>query len=538
MALSVGFVVLLAFGFEQAAASVLVLLPIADAAMRARGAVHYVARHIGLAATGHLLVVLWGSAAATLVVASDSAVGSVRLAAAITAGAAVVAGVEWVVWAKYPRELGIHGAGTDRLPGTQALAGTMLFGATLVLQVLVGLVLMSGEGSPGPWLGATLGVYGIRAGLAVAGAVRRVVVGDSALRPIVGEAIRRFDPEMLIHFSGSIATLYQLEQWMPPIVSSGRRAVLVTREAPTFDAVADRWPVPTVLITDFPDLDLVVTPNVRVALYVNTGTKNNQLVRFDELTHVQLHHGDSDKAVSSSKVMRLYDHHVVAGQAAVDRLIAAGVLIGAGGASIVGRPQNSRLTLRRSGAPLTVLYAPTWEGYHLDTQLCSLAVMGPTLVKALPSDLSVLFRPHPLTGSVDRRLRRTLSEVRGLVEARGGRFVDPEKEQFVETVDHADMLIADISSVLVDFLSVDRPALVTDVQGLGAIEMRRRYPSVAWAGVLAPDLGNLDEVVDEARRDDRRGERHDARAYFLGDIDDPVRRFHEVLQGLVQGTSP
>jgi CDP-glycerol glycerophosphotransferase (TagB/SpsB family) len=121
------------------------------------------------------------------------------------------------------------------------------------------------------------------------------------------------------------------------------------------------------------------------------------------------------------------------------------------------------------------------------------------------------------------------------VEARGGRFVDPEKEQFVETVDHADMLIADISSVLVDFLSVDRPALVTDVQGLGAIEMRRRYPSVAWAGVLAPDLGNLDEVVDEARRDDRRG---DARAYFLGDIDDPVRRFHEVLQGLVQGTSP
>lgn len=532
---AVAFVTLLVLEAERAAAALLLLVPAADAAMRIPGRARYFVRHIGLAATSHLLVAVWAAGVIAVLAGGIGSTASLRIAALVAAGATVLAGVERVVWARFPNELASHrlvaGSRTPRL-GLMAVLTLATLGGQLAA---TGLIIGSARPSlVEASLVATAMAYGIRAAAVMLLATRRVLTGDAALRPVIGAGVLSYAPETLVHFSGSIQTLYQLDQWMPLVLASGQRCLLVVRELPVFHEASGRWDVPVVFVGEFPDLDLVVVPSVRLALYVNTGTKNNQLVRFDDLTHVQLHHGDSDKPTSSSKTMRLYDHHVVAGPAAVERLRRGGAA-GPDSISMVGRPQ----ALAIEPGPLghqrpVVVYAPTWEGFHVDTPLSSLSAMGLALVERIPSGIDVVFRPHPLTGTVDRRLRSEVAAIRGAALRRdGGRFVEPNSVPVAATLAEADVLITDVSSVLVDFLTADRPALVTNVTGLIEPEFCERYPSTAWAGILTPDLERLAELLTDALGPDTRApRRRESRAHLLGGFADPVARFHEVLSSL------
>jgi hypothetical protein len=467
------------------------------------------------------------------------------MALMLAAGAAVAAAVEWVAWARHPRRLGaagLPGAAPGRPDGSLAqrlrVPLRWVVAATLVT---VTALLVAGAGLRVlEWsLGAALISYGARATAAGYSSLSRAFRGDPGLRGVIDAGVKSFGPEVLVHFSGSIRTVYQLDQWMPFVASSGLRTLLVLRESETFDAVAGRWEVPVVFIRDFPDLDLVVRHGVRVALYVNTSTKNNHLIRFESIVHTQMHHGDSDKPVSSSKTMRLYDHHLVAGPAGARRLLEAGVAAGPEAVSVVGRPQTHAIP----SGPLsretrTVLYAPTWEGFHVDAPVCSLAALGEKLARLVPRDMELVIRPHPLTGSVDRRLLGAMSAVRRALDERGpaGRFVDPETEDLAVTIAGADVLIADVSSVLVDFLAADRPAIVTDVTGVGAGVIHRNHPTTVWAGVLEPDLGNLDSLLEDAFNTDRRRDaRRAAAAQFLGEVSSPQAAFHATLRSLVEG---
>src|SRR5690625_6533680 len=67
--------------------------------------------------------------------------------------------------------------------------------------------------------------------------------------------------------------------------------------------------------------------------------RNNHMVRYSGLTHIQLLHGESDKASSANPVTRMYDRDFVAGQAAIDRFEKFGVSMHPDIFRIVGRPQ-------------------------------------------------------------------------------------------------------------------------------------------------------------------------------------------------------
>lgn len=535
VATSGAFGLLVAIGEPRTAAGLLLALPIAAVVLRLPRLRDYVARHAGLAASGHLLVAVWAAGMAAAAIGDADAV---RISALTSGAASVVAGVRFVVWARFPRELAAAG-----LPGLHPTRGLVrALPDALVLLVAAGMTAATASivgwlsaGTTVAWLAATALVYGVHALIDLGAAVRRVIRGDGSVRPRVAAAVAELRPEVVVHFSGSVQTVYQLDQWMPSIRSGGWRVLVVAREYPTYCELARRFPDPIVFVRDFPDLDLIVGPWIGVALYLNTATKNNHLVRFEGIRHVQLHHGDSDKPVSSSKTMRLYDHHVVAGQAAVDRLGEAG--IPASLVTPVGRPQTHGMVSGRLGHRRPVLlYAPTWEGFHVDTPLSSVLSMGQALVGAVPADIDVVVRPHPLTGTVDRRYRREVASIRAAVLARGdgSHFVDPRASDLRASLAEADILVADVSSVIVDFLAADRPALVTDVLGLGPDEHHRRYPSTSWAAVVEPDLGNLGALLADAMGEDGlSADRRRARDRLLGDPDGAEARFHAVVDRLL-----
>src|SRR5262249_13787494 len=121
--------------------------------------------------------------------------------------------------------------------------------------------------------------------------------------------------------------------------------------------------------------------------YVAHTTKNLHLLREPGLKHVFVGHGDSDKVSSINPFGKAYDELWVAGPAARERWADAEVGVRDEAVREVGRPQLEvveRVDRRVVGdRPLTVLYAPTWEGWTDEDFGSSVVSMGPLLVEGL-----------------------------------------------------------------------------------------------------------------------------------------------------------
>lgn len=366
-------------------------------------------------------------------------------------------------------------------------------------------------------------VGGIGLGVARLATLIQASQGSARQRARLGEAVSGLAPEFIVHFSGGIRALYQLGHWISSIEATGRPWLLVCRERATFEAAADQVAGPSLLVEDYGDLDLAIVDTVGIVFYVNTGTKNNHVIRFEEPVHVQLHHGESDKPPSGGKTMRLYDAHFVAGPAARTRLMEAGVATDR--IYEVGRPVTDAVAVAdaRSDA---ILYAPTWEGAHADSDLSSVARIGESLVEALlATGRHVVFRAHPLTGTADPAAAVAARRIRAIVESEGG-TIDDGSDSLIDAFASAGLLVADVSSVLVDWYAVDRPVLVTDVNGLGVDSLHARYPTTAGAGVIGDSLSGIAAQIEEAfTADPMQSARAVAARETLGEVGSAQARF-------------
>lgn len=370
------------------------------------------------------------------------------------------------------------------------------------------------------------------------------------------EALAATRPDYLVYFSAPDETaLYQIRQWLPHLHSFDRRFAVVVREKALLAPVAAAArPTPVVWCGSLALLNSLVGTSVRAAVYVNNGMKNAHLIRHTGLRHIQLLHGESDKAPSTNKLIRAYDDIYVAGRAAIDRYEQNGVRVDPEAFHVIGRPQADGIrTGSPSGRP-TVLYAPTWEGWQLARPDTSLGLLGVALVGRLleRGDVRVVVRPHPSTGLVDPSLRAETQRLRAMVEAAGGDHVWSTSDGPLSLVDCFNLcrvLVTDISSVLADFLHSEKPLVVTDVDRVGAELLRRKYPTVRGAAVLAPDAANLDRILDDAlSTDSLRADRLATCRYVLGDFRGSAEaRFHAALarsigispgRGVAPGPSP
>ena len=169
---------------------------------------------------------------------------------------------------------------------------------------------------------------------------------------------------------------------------------------------------------------------------------------------------------------------------------------------VVGQPQGE--VIERAKQPIgaviepTILYAPTWAGYNQTSSYSSLQ-RGPEIVAALLSRRGpVIFRPHPF--SREREAERVWVErieklLAADVRATGRAHRWTEQGGFGESANAADALVTDLSSVLTEFLNSDKPMAVVAV---GPVQrFRDEHPVTEAAYVIAPDLSNLELVLDE-----------------------------------------
>jgi hypothetical protein len=267
---------------------------------------------------------------------------------------------------------------------------------------------------------------GLAAGLAccviVFGHARRNRhLGDgTGVLATVHERIREYRPEVVLYFSGSIDSAYQVNMWLPTLAQLTRPAMIIMRERGLVPLLG-RTSLPVVCIDDLVDLMNFSLPSVRVALFPANTAKNLHMLRVPGIGHVFVGHGDSDKAASFNPYTKVYDEVWVAGRAGRDRYLRAQVGVRDEDIVEVGRPQLTGIRLAGDGPAdrmFTVLYAPTWEGWLAGECQTSLIAMGPKIIKALIAHdprLRIIYKPHPLSGTRDPRATRAHQQIVALI---------------------------------------------------------------------------------------------------------------------------
>lgn len=297
----------------------------------------------------------------------------------------------------------------------------------------------------------------------------------------LGEDARLYDlvldQRVVVFFPEPPRNVYQLEQWLEPLTALDERhgVVVMTQDSRTTARLRQATTIPVLCVTWSATMeDLVRRGSLALALYVSHHPRNFQFLRWPELAHVYLGHGDSDKAVSASNQLKAYDQVFVAGQAGVDRITETLMWFDTQRVVHVGRPQLAAPAERPRPAvgPATVLYAPTWEGAQASMAYSSVRSHAVPLVRSLlDAGLRVMYRPHPRTGANRSEMATADAAVRAVLDAPEARtsgsavITDvPLAEAFAD----ADALVTDVSSLAVEWLPTGRPLVVTVPAEAGA----------------------------------------------------------------------
>jgi hypothetical protein len=359
---------------------------------------------------------------------------------------------------------------------------------------------------------------------------------ESARLAALTGALRDWSPEILVHFNARAASAYAINDWMTVLarLNEQHRVVILTvdRQPWHFDTITETS-IPLVHLNGAEAIERFVeqVPSLTLALYPRNTSPNKNLLRVPGLYDVYLGHGESDKAEAVNPATRAFDEVWIAGEAARDRYLDAGIGIRAEQLRITGRPQVGALlelaTAARSGERKSVVYAPTWPGYYAEDGYSSVEVMGEQVVSALldRDDLTVIYVPHPALGTLNRRAAEASERIVARLSRAGGHsVVQGSLDERYAALAGADLLIADIGSDLVDFLALDRPYIALNATGSAdAAAFAEANPSTTAGVVIDLDsIATLGAVVERAlSADTHAAARAKLGVRYLGDRSTP-----------------
>jgi hypothetical protein len=273
------------------------------------------------------------------------------------------------------------------------------------------------------------------AGIALSVAFGAVAVGMLTLRllpsrkPVSSEQalewfeawLAEYQPTVGMYFSGGTSSAYQANMWLAPLARLEGRPLIVLRERFMVKHIAST-DIPIVCLPKVSDLMRLEHSTLKMLIHPSNSGKTSQVLRIPSIKHAFVNHGESDKLSSCNPYAKAYDEVWVAGPAARERYAAANVGIDDRDVVEIGRPQLDSIeayTGAPSGAFTTVLYAPTWEGWDGNPGNTSIVQAGENIVRALLADPSVrlLYKPHPLTGSVDPRAGAADTRIQEMIRA-------------------------------------------------------------------------------------------------------------------------
>ncbi|MGP3735924.1 hypothetical protein ACTWJ9_22505 [Streptomyces sp. GDS52] len=230
-----------------------------------------------------------------------------------------------------------------------------------------------------------------------------------------------YRPTVGLYFSGGASSAYQANMWLETMSRLEGRPVIILRERFMVAKIA-ATDIPVVCLPKVATLMRLEQSSLRVLIHPSNSGKTSQVLRIPTIKHAFVNHGESDKLSSCNPYAKAYDEVWVAGPEARERYARAEVGVEDKDVVEIGRPQLDAVHPYAgppTGPYTTVLYAPTWEGWDGNPGNTSVLAAGENLVRALLADPGVrlLYKPHPLTGSVDPRAGAADQRIRELIRA-------------------------------------------------------------------------------------------------------------------------
>ncbi|GAB2781231.1 hypothetical protein [Streptomyces daliensis] len=245
-------------------------------------------------------------------------------------------------------------------------------------------------------------------------------VGEAEALAWLDAWLAEYRPTIGMYFSGGTASAYQANMWLSTLAELDGRPVIVLRERFMVQKL-DATDIPVLCVPRVAHLMRLEHSTLRVLLHPANSGKTSQVLRIPTIKHAFINHGESDKLSSCNPYAKAYDEVWVAGAAARERYQSADIGVEDKDVVEVGRPQLAPIHPYEGppvpGGTTTVLYAPTWEGWTDDPGNTSVVLAGEAIVRALLADPAVrlLYKPHPMTGSVDPRAAEADQRIRELV---------------------------------------------------------------------------------------------------------------------------
>jgi hypothetical protein len=357
---------------------------------------------------------------------------------------------------------------------------------------------------------------------------------------------------VVLHFADDdpLTSMYQVRQWYEPLTELHRHmpVAISVRSASAARIITKECSLPVEYLRNTRDLEQhmqVIDP--RVVLYVNHWARNFHVMRYGRAMHVFISHGESEKTYMASGQLRAYDFAFIAGQAAHDRILAALPNYDpAQRTRQIGRPQLDFLPPDRSRQTQvpTVLYAPTYEGDRPSMAYGSVASHGVGVVSSLiRAGYRVIYRPHPMTGTLsepyrraDRRVRDLLGRTNAAQSQGRPRHVIDASAGLDEQIAESAVAIVDNSAMAFDWLVTGKPLVVTIPATEASEGPRTSFLSACYRLAVA-DAGNAAELVAHALDNDTLAGQ---RAYWIerhfGDVRDgaSMRRFIDATAEIVE----
>ncbi|MCA6096400.1 hypothetical protein LE181_30065 [Streptomyces sp. SCA3-4] len=278
---------------------------------------------------------------------------------------------------------------------------------------------------------------GIALALAVAGTVHlaswlrpaKRIAGEQQALEWLDRWLAAYKPTVGMYFSGGTSSAYQANMWLSTLAALDGKPVIVLRERFMVQKI-DATDVPIVCIPKVVHLMALEKSSLKMMLHPANSGKTSQVLRMPSIKHAFTNHGESDKLSSCNPYAKAYDEVWVAGPAARERYQLADIGVEDKDVVEVGRPQLAPIRPYAgppAGAYTTVLYAPTWEGWDGNPGNTSVMLAGENIVRALLADPGVrlLYKPHPMTGSVDPRAGQANERIQAMIrEANAARTGD------------------------------------------------------------------------------------------------------------------
>ena len=353
------------------------------------------------------------------------------------------------------------------------------------------------------------------------------------------------------YFADDTTRVYQLMQWLPvlEVLDGAHPTAVVVRDPSVAEVLRERTSLEVLLAPGFPELRaLYARLDAKVVLYCNNSMLNFQSLLESRMLHLHVGHGESDKQSMASNNAKAYDRVLVAGEAAVQRHLAALMELDATRLVRVGRPQLNvpREPVLAPSGRRTVLYAPTWEGDADYNDYTSVDVMGAGIVEQLLSvpDVRVVYKPHPKVVTSRRpAVREGHHAVLAAITAAS--LQDPAAGHLsLTTADvlavmtDCDAIVTDVSSVGLDwlYLRTEKPLVLTDKHA-DPERLREEVPVSRCADVVTPGdvpaLGAL--VADRLERDEHHLARVAMRHHYFDDlaVGDSTTRFLALVEEMV-----